>query len=179
MKEIKSINKLIISKIIEIMFSIAFIVVSIPLITNLNNSNALKEAAAYDKISYNSLKIDNPINYDMYPMTNEDAINNLIPCKLTISNESNTSEKYTLILKISKKSTMDYKYLNISVDNEIYSLEELKYDEDDYNIIFKLEEGILVANNKTYLTKIWLNENANNDQQATTLSYSFDLLKKN
>lgn len=176
MKIIKDINKLIIKKIIEIAFMTCFLFVSVFLWKNNITQVAI---TAFQNLSYTNLNIENPIDYSMFPMTDEDALKNLNPCYITVSNETYTMEDYSLVFIVNKSSTLDYHFLHISVNDKVYSLDDLETIENEEEISFILVTDSIVGNLETYAIRLWLNTMAGNEMQNQELIMHFDLLKGN
>ncbi len=176
MKVIKNINKIIFIKGIEIIFTLIFIVY----VTNLYKSEQVQEVfksiAAFNNVNYTNLTVKNQINYSMYPMTDEKAMKKLVPCTLTVSNETYKKENYTLVLKINKSSTMDLSYLHISIDDSIYSLNSLEKEETENEIIFVLNRDTISGESRDYNIRLWLYITAENNLQDTNLVMHFDLI---
>lgn len=177
MKLKKNINMLIVSKIIEIMFVCAFIFVSIPLWQRMNNVSNLSTALSNNGLIYTGLSVENKLNYSMYPMTTEDALNNLKASKIIVRNDSLTFEEYSVLLTISKESTLDYNCLNIAIDDLVMPLNSMDILEDEENYNFIIDTNNLKGEQKEYLVKIWMDENTGNEMQGKSLILSFELVK--
>ncbi len=176
MKIVKDINKMVLRKVIEIIFVIVFIVGTSQIWRSEKTQEMLDSIALFSNTSNLSLQVKNQINYSMYPMTDEKAMEKLVPCILTVKNETYSQEEYTLVLKINKSSTLDYNYLHISINDTIYALNALTKEVTDNEIIFILDKDSLMADQKEYNIRLWLNTLAGNDLQAKTLSLQFDIL---
>ena len=83
-----------------------------------------------------------------------------------------------LVLKVGKNSSLDYQYVNIAVDNEVFSLKDLSRIDDQENYYFILDENTLKGEQKIYKMKIWLDERTGNDMQAKQFIMSFQLLNE-
>lgn len=176
MNATKNLNILIASKIVEIIFVCAFILISIPLCQRIGKSAAQIDFS--DKnLNFTSLAIENNFGYSMYPMSQTDALNKLVPTKLIVANNSLTTESYDLILKVSKNSTLDYNCLNIAIDDKIVPLNSLKYMEDSINNYFIIASESLKGDNKEYRVKIWIDEKTGNEMQNKELNLSFEIEK--
>lgn len=178
MKIVKDINKMIVRKVMEIVFVVAFIFGSAQIWNNEKTQEVLNSIATFSNANHLDLQVKNQINYSMYPMTDEKAMERLVPCTLIVSNGTYTTEAYSLVLKINKSSTLDYNYLHISVDDSIYALNALEKEVTENEIIFVLDRNTLMAEQKEYQVRLWLNELAGNDLQAKNLSLKFDLINE-
>ena len=176
MKIVKDINKMIVRKVIEIVFVAAFILGTAQIWRSEKTQEMLNSIALLSNTSHLSLQVKNQINYSMYPMTDERAMEKLVPCTLTVRNETYENEDYTLVLKIDKSSTLDYNYLHISIDNTIYALNALEKEVTNDGVVFILDRNSLVAGQKEYNVRLWLNTLAGNDLQAKNLNLQFDIL---
>lgn len=174
MEIIKKINKLITKKILEILIVTAFVFLSLPLWDHFEKQNAFALASAYSTTNYLSLDIENPINYSMYPMTDDFAMQKLGPCHLKVINDTLTNENYVLYLTIAKNSTIDYHYLKISINNQIHFLENLITKTDTNNYYFALDQDSLLGDAKNYEIKLWLDEKTGDEMQNKELIMSFE-----
>lgn len=177
MKIKKNINMLIATKVIEIIFVCAFIFISIPLWQRMSDVSNLSTAISNNGLTYTGLSVENELNYNMYPMTTEDALNNLKSSKLIVRNDSLTSEEYTVLLTISKQSTLDYNCLNIAIDDLVMPLNSMNMNEDEENYSFIIDTNNLKGEQKEYLIKIWMDENTGNEMQGKSIILSFELIK--
>lgn len=177
MNIVNDINKVIIKKVIEILLVVCFLFLSFHLWRN-KNISSLASLMAANQTGYTSLDIENPIDYVMYPMKDEDALNNLAPCFLKVINGTYSTESYQLILVVSKESTLDYHYLNISLGDKVYPLMDLPIREDEGSYVFLLDEGTICGETKEYEARIWLDKRTGNDMQSKQLVMSFDLINE-
>lgn len=175
MKIKKNINKLIIKKIAEITFVVAFMLFTIPFCHKLRDKVSI--AKSYDNIIYTSLTVNDDIKYDMYPMHNDYALENVKPATLTVTNDTYTKENYTINLMINKNSTLDYNLINIAINNEIYSLSKMNKIEDNDSYIFPIINSDIVSTVQKYEFKLWINDSASDEIQGTNLELSFSLEK--
>lgn len=174
-KIVKDINKLVLKKIVEIVFVLGFIVLSNYLWHSTNTQNLVAAINTYHNLNYTNFKVEDPIDYEMFPMTDEFAMKNLTPCHIYISNETYTVETYKLILKISKESTIDYRFLHIAIDQAIYQLNDLTKQEEENAYIFVLDKNTIQGESKVYEIRLWLSTLADNESQGEELILKFDL----
>lgn len=178
MKTIKDINKLIAKKVIEIVFVLGFVFFSAYLWRSKQAQSFFDSISTLQDLSYTNMKIENPIGYSMFPMSDAYAMQNLKPCSISVINGTYTTEYYTLVLKINKNSDLDYTYLNIGVNQEVFSLKDMDRKDDSDYFIFILDYGIIVGETKAYEVRLWLNTLAENDMQAKELIMEFDLINE-
>lgn len=176
MKIIKDINKLIIIKYLEIVFVLVFLFFSIFLWKARYSKEFFSSEFAFSNLNYTHLSIENPINYAMYPMHNEKALQNLKPCFITVINDTYTEESYLLTLKIDKSSTLDYQYLNLSIADNIYPLNTLERIEEKNNWYFILDQYVLKSEQKTYEIRLWIDARGGNELQSKDLIMGFELM---
>ncbi len=173
MKLISAINKLIIKKIIEIVFVLVFVVFSIFLWKSENAKNFLTAISLSD-YKYTNINVESPIDFELYPITDKTALN-IKPFKINVVNETYTKEYYNLALKIAKNSTLDINFLKIMIANDVYNLIDLERKDDELYYIFILDKDYLVGTNKYYEIRLWLNTLADNRMQNKEINMEFIL----
>lgn len=174
----KNINKIIHLKILEIAVLVFIVAISFPVWKKLEGNNYLTTAAFYNKANYAYLEItDNQWN-NMFPIKDEEAIKNLKPTQIKVKNDTKTKEDYTLLLKISKESTLDYNCLNIALNNEISPLKDHFLLEDQNDIYFSLDSYSVLGSPINYDFLMWMDKNTDNNMQGKTLKYSFEIQEK-
>lgn len=130
----KTINKLIIHYICEIVVVILLVGISIPLWKSFDKSNMAHIANSYSNMNYLYLNVKRFIS-------DTDFLD-----EISIVNETNTLRNYKLIMKIDKK--LDIK--EIILDNEIKELASILYKEDENYFYYLIDSGNLVAGSKVY-----------------------------
>lgn len=130
----KTINKLIIHYICEIVVVILLVGISIPLWKSFDKSNMAHIANSYSNMNYLYLNVKRFIS-------DIDSLD-----EISIVNETNTLRNYKLIMKIDKK--LDTK--EIILDNEIKELTSILYKEDENYFYYLIDSGNLVAGSKVY-----------------------------
>lgn len=176
MKIVKDINKLIMREVLEIVFLLVFVFFVTSLWSSSDKNYLSTVVSSMQNLSYTNLKIENPIQYEMFPMQNQVALQNLKPCILTVLNDTYTEESYMLVLKVSKSSTMDYRVLNVSVDGVVYPLTLLPFVEELDNFYFVLDENTLKGAQKQYKVQLWMDASTGNEMQAKSLIMNFELM---
>lgn len=130
----KTINKLIIHYICEIVVVILLVGISIPLWKSFDKSNMAHIANSYSNMNYLYLNVKRFISdTDFFD-------------EISIVNETNTLRNYKLIMKIDKK--LDIK--EIILDNEIKELASILHKEDENYFYYLIDSGNLVAGSKVY-----------------------------
>ena len=173
----RRINKVIWTKILEIILLCVLIVISLPIYLSWQQKSDTKVLANVNNMDllYTSIGIDSPLEIKSYPITNEEALTKIKSSKITVTNESWTAENYTLVLTISKDSTLDFNCLNIAINDEIQALNTLELKEDASNYHFIIDCNNLKADDKEYNVKLWIDEKTNNNMQNKKLIFSFEV----
>ena len=154
------------------------IIGSVPLWSLWQNSK-VAYAKTYDHTSYAYVTVSMYQNYEMYPMKEEEALKHLYPMKVTLAKNLIADTHYTLVLRVSKKSNIDASFLKLSIDNQIYFLQERFYKEDDTYSYYLIEEGMLKDTEKEYSLNIWLDYNASITEQKKIFLYDIMNLELN
>lgn len=178
MKIVRDINKLIITKVVEIIFVLGFVFFASFLWQSKNAQEFLSSIASFSNLYYTNFMVENPIDYSMFPMRDEDAMKNLKPCTIKVINETYTSENYVLVLKVDKSSTMDYHFLHIGINDSVYSLNDLEQIEESNEFTFVLTKDNIMGDTKNYEIRLWLNTLAGNEMQGKNLIMRFDLINE-
>ena len=171
----KNIDKIIHLKLVEITLMLVIIIISFPLWQKLNLNDVMTTAALYDNARYTYIKVENHSNGPMFPISDEEALTELTPSFLKLTNETNTSEDFTIMMKISKSSSIDYHCLNIAIDHQKQSLKNLYLFDDADNFYFSLKSDQIKGETKEYAFLIWMDATTGNEMMGKTLSYTFDL----
>lgn len=173
----KNIDKLIHWKLFEITLLVVVIVLSFPIWKQLSIDDSLATAASYNNVQYTHLDIKEYPKSLMFPVNNKYALENLKKTKIKIINDTKIIEEYTLLLKISKTSSLDYHCLNVAINQNALPLEKYYFTEDTNNYYFALAKDSIIAETKNYDFLMWMDEKTGNEMQGKTLNYSFELQK--
>lgn len=172
----RNIDKIIHWKIIEISIMIAIITISFPLWKRLELKEIMTTAALYDNAKYTYLKIDDHATGPMFPLSDKEAFN-LTPSKIELINETNTSENVTILMKISKSSSLDFNCLNIAIDSQKKQLNDLYVMDDSDYFYFNIKSDVTKAETKKYNFLLWMDASTGNEMMGKNLTYSFELQK--
>lgn len=173
----KNIDKVIHWKLLEISIVLAFVIVSFPLWQALEMKDYLSTAAFYSEAQYSYLEVSKyPTDY-MIPISDEVALNHIVPCEIQVINNTKTREDYSLVLKVSKNSTLDYRVLKIALNNNVSTLESHYILEDADSIYFSLQTDSIQGERRNYDFIMWMDQNTGNDMQGKSLSFDFELQK--
>lgn len=173
------INKLIFSKIIDILFVCFFLLIILPMQEELQFAESKAFEPSKTDLNYTYLSVEKQSLNNMYPMSNQLAMATLDPIEVRVINDSLTLENYTLTLVYSKNSTLNANLFNIAINDNILSLKNVKQKEDEENIYFILDKNNITGECKEYKIKIWLDESVDNEAQGKNMSMSFKLFKTN
>lgn len=173
----KNLNKVIHWKLLEISVVLAFVIISFPLWQQLERKDYLTTAAFYNEAQYSYLEVTQYPYGSMIPVSDEDALKNIKPCKIQVVNNTKTKEDYTLVFKISKESTLDYHVLKIALNQSVSMLDEHYLLEDADHIYFALATDSIQGEKQDYNFMLWMDQNTGNEMQGKTLSFDFELQK--
>ena len=167
----KNIDKIIYHKVIECVVFLAIIVVAYFAWSSLPKE-MLEIARIYDTTSLAYVTVDGYQDYKFYPMSDEASKNFLQPMLVTLRNETNILYPYHIVFRISKDSTLKDEYLKYSIGDEVYSLKDRFYQEDQLYRYYLIDDGDIIASNKTYYMRLWLDESTPEEEIGKTLKYS-------
>ncbi|MBR1817317.1 MAG: hypothetical protein IJ772_00545 [Bacilli bacterium] len=167
----KNIDKIIYHKVIECVVFLAIIVVAYFAWSSLPKE-MLEIARIYDTTSLAYVTVDGYQDYKFYPMSDEASKNFLQPMLVTLRNETNILYPYHIVFRISKDSTLNDEYLKYSIGDEVYSLKDRFYQEDQLYRYYLIDDGDIIASNKTYYMRLWLDESTPEEEIGKTLKYS-------
>lgn len=161
------INRLVISVIVTVML----VFISVPLwnLTSKTRSDMLAN-------SYGDLSIT--VNIGTFPelvvIEDDRAIEYLNDTPVIFRNPNDKSKKFKMHYLVDKKSTIDYKDIVVSINDNIYHIKDLEKIEDNDNYYFLLSESSLGAySDKTYHVRIWLDENTSSVSEDMILISNF------
>lgn len=173
----EKIDKIIYWKLIEISLLISVVIISFPLWKKLEWNDFFTTAAFYSEAQYSYLEVSNYPKGPMFPISNEIALKNINQTTLSVINDTLTEEEYTLLLKITKDSTLDYHCLNVALNNKISALENKYIMENEEYWYFKLSSDTILGETKTLNFIMWMDEKTGNEMQGKTLNYAFEIQK--
>ena len=126
-----NIDKLIRHYVLEILFTIVIVVISIPVWNMFNKSDVSKLASSYATMDYLYLNVAKSVS------------SNGVTDVVSISNDTNTLRGYNLVLKTKKDNINNDSTLVIN--NKKYSLNDLEHTNDKEYIYYNIKAGNLVA----------------------------------
>ena len=133
------IDKLIRHYVLEIIFTIVIVTISIPIWNMFNKSDVSKLANSYATMDY--LYLD--INKSVSSANIKDVI--------SISNDTNTLRGYNLVLKI-KNNNIDNNTI-LTINNKEYALSELEQTKDKEYNYYNIKAGNLVAGKENIIVE--------------------------
>lgn len=119
----------------EIIIAVMFIILSIPLWISFQSKSYGQIAASYNDIGLN-LEIYKPLT-DIYLLNG-----NSNESEYVVKNYSAKKQKYELIILVDNETKIDLKSLYISINGEIYKLDELETYNLSSNNVFILDNNI-------------------------------------
>lgn len=177
-----SINKELTKCTIEIISLICIVIFTYPVMNMIRESEGARIAEYYNNYRASEVTLYYEKKADLnnlYPVTNEYALNNLDYSIINVINNTKENKKYNLMLIVEKNSTLDTNYLMININGTTLKLSDCYYAEDDYITYFLIDTNMIEKNsinsNKIY---IWLNKEASNNEQNKTLNIHFTILNK-
>ena len=121
--------------IMEIIVSVLVVIISIPIWNRLGENHKLI-------YTYSNISVVLDFNgFDLLTNSDENNYKTLKPTNVSIRNVTDNNKNYKLYYTYSKKSTIDYDTLFISLDDKIYSLKDINYIEDSDYYYFLLESN--------------------------------------
>ena len=96
------------------------------------------------------------------------------PTDISLRNKNDSLKECELLMLVDKKSTINYKYIRISIDDVVYKLTDLTAIEDNENYYFILNKySIRPYSNQTVEVKLWIGEEIGTVSQEATLITNF------
>ena len=167
----KNFNKIIYHKIAEIVICISIIICAY-FAWNSLPSEMLEIARVYDTTSLAYVTVEGYQHYKFYPMSDESSLRYLQPMLVTLRNETNIVYPYHIVFRVSKDSTLNEEFLKYSIGDEIFSMKDHFYKEDMFYRYYLVDDGNIVAGNKTYMMRLWLDDATPEEEIGKTLMYS-------
>ena len=157
----------------DIIITILFVILSIPLWLNFGLSASASTAEYY--ANYNFVKyefLNEPVS-KLLAYTDEDALRKCETQDIIIYNESNTIDNYSLILKIKKNENNNLKDIRINVNYEVDYLNKYHYYEDVESYYYVIDSNEIVASSQKYIISMW---DSNIENSNNSLEYEFVVL---
>lgn len=170
----KRINKMIRNCILEIIIVIVLVMASIPVWDSLNMDSVSTVAMYYDNAKNVSLEVSDYSDYILYKAQDEDAIKNIQPIDINVTNNTNSEEDYVLWLTIAKESTLDYHAVKMRLNNAVIKLSDLEFNEDDNYYYFLIEEDNIKADSKNVQIQMWIDTEFEIDITDKYLIFDFE-----
>jgi len=179
MNQIKKLNRSILKTTVEMVLVTIFVIASYfwwGSLGELNNYRAFAESMSRynDQSSLSLIKLESGDFDIIMPVTDEYALANYKPMRMRLDNSFNTIRKYNLVAKIGKGFDLDYRFLNVSIDDKAFKLKDLEMLEaGDYMYLLFPENK--VQDRKELNLRIWLDKNTPKEEMDNTLSLSFEI----
>ena len=166
-----NINKDIAYLIIKIMIITTFIIVSIPLRAELEQTKTDTQNIAFTASNSSNLSIDviDQQVLNLMPLSDIDALKEK-PILVKIDGKG----EYNLYFKYSTKSEIKPEWIKVAVNGDVNNLTDLIKVKDEGYEYYLIDKGT-VNNHKTDGVNIWLDSKVGNEAQSKNLIYSFEL----
>lgn len=158
----------------DIVFTILFVLVSIPIWLTFDVSE-LEEAKKYDNYNYVNYEFLNSPVHTLESVSDDYALRNIETSDLVVYNYTMADASYSLVLKIDKKSTASLNNIKLNVNFEISYLTDLpSYEDDDY-YYYVIDSSRVQGSSQKYALSMWNDENNKLDSNDV-LDYEFVIL---
>ena len=99
--------------------------------------------------------------FDSLVVVDDTLANEIInPTELTVKNRNGYKKDCKIYALVDKKSTISYEYLRVSLNDEIYNLNDIEVEEDEESYYFYLKDYELDSYGENAInTRIWVNQN--------------------
>ena len=157
----------------DLFLNIILVILSIPLWLNFGVDASAQEAQYYDDYNY--------IQYEFLNKPNTTAISAyddtlaLIECEtqdILIYNDSNTVDKYSLVLKINKDTKLDLNKIKINVNYNVDFLSNYHVYDDALSYYYVIDSDLIAASSQKYVISMWTEV----VQEDNHLEYEFVVL---
>lgn len=157
--------------VLSIFITICLVIVSIPLWGFTSGKNGTVIASAYNDMEIDVYISDIPrlaIYSDDLGLTKAKAT------KLSLRNQNRFEKNTTLTFYLDKNSTVDYKYLRVSLNDNIYDLSKIEpvEKEDGYYFVL-LNTDIKEYTTIEYDLRIWINNKVTNLSEKSFITSNF------
>ena len=154
--------------ILGILFELLIIVVSIPIWTFTSNKINNNQIGMYDDIPI-SLMIN---DFPSLTVQDNDDFSNLSTGHLKLRNQNGFKKHYKLYYLYGKASTINENNIKLAINNKVYSLKDMKYEDKGDYYYYLIDENTMNAyEDSEVLVNIWVtsdNLNASTDLQLTS-----------
>lgn len=162
--------------ILEIMLLITFVFITYFMWNNNHMESYSSIAASYASNSAIAFDVEGKINNDLlFPITEQEA-REQTPAILKIKS-SGVATNGMVALQIAKDSTLDYRYLNLLVDDEVVSLKDSVLYEDEENYYIPIYSGEIHNEVKEVALYLYLDENVGNEAQNKSIKLDIALIE--
>lgn len=163
----KSVKRLAIS----IVLTFILVIASIPL---WNYSSGKKGAILAESYKDLSIAVDIGEFSQLLIIEDDRALQYVTPADISLRNKNSYEKECELLMLIDKSSTIDYKFIRVAVDKNIYKLTDLEKFEDNSNYYFvlgkyKIDKYSAIKEN----VRIWLGEEIGIIDQDSSITTNF------
>lgn len=160
-------NKGIVSYLVEIVMAVIVIIITLYMVNNNSLSKVDKDFVMDNNIAVKILENNSSV---LRPMSDRYAKDNAGNIVINVTNYNNDSVNYKLFMRVEKNNNLNYNYLKIKVDDDIFRL-NTKYDYEDEDYLYFDIGHKNVDNYNNVNFAMWLDEDAVYDNYS--FSYNF------
>lgn len=157
----------------DIILTVLYVVLSIPLWMNFGLSASAMTAEGYANYNYVKYEFLNKATTQLLAYSDEDALRECETQDIIVYNDSNTVDDYSLVLKINKANSSYLKDIKINVNYNVDYLNNYHYYEDAESYYYVIDSDNIVASSQKYVISMW---NSNLEEQSQNLDYEFVVL---
>lgn len=160
--------------IIEIVLVVLMVFASIPIWKSFDLEKYVTIAEQGFIESNTVLEVSDYKSDMLYQTSDDNALENIEPINIKLSNQEETEETFTLYFVISKNSTLDYNALKVNYLNKTAKLNELEMLEDEEYYYFELITGEIINDEINFGLILWID--IENDYEIANKGLSFDII---
>ncbi len=155
----------------SVIITTIIVLFSIPIWNYTSHKNSLALADAYGNLD---IAVDIGGFSALTLVENNRAFDVISPTDLSFRNQNDFKKDFEILFLVTKDSTVDPNFINVSLDNKVYSLKNLERREDEENSYFVLRKESLDAYSEIqYKTRIWLDAEAARPTENSILTTNF------
>lgn len=157
----------------DIIITVLFVIISIPVWLNFELTSVAGIAQAYDNYKFVRYELLNDASKIISSYEDAEALMECETQDLIVYNESNTLENYSLVLKVSKNTMMNLNDIRINVNYNVDYLNNYEVYDDEVSYYYILDKESIVADAHKYVISMW---NKNVESQPAILDYELVVL---
>lgn len=163
----KSIKRLTIS----IVLTFILVLASIPLWSYSSGKKGALLAESYKDLS---IAVDIGEFSQLLIIEDDRALQYVSPTDISLRNKNSYEKEFELLMLIDKTSTIDYKFIRLAIDDNLYKLTDLERFEDNNNYYFVVGKyKIDKYSTMTVNVRLWLGEEIGVIDQSSSITANF------